>query len=134
MREILKKKIRLEARKCYGDLLNYTKFSLTHNHHDAEDLVSQAYIRFFNSYDKGKSKYKENTNILAYLTTSIEKENVLEQVEDLDTQIAGKTRETQRTESSSISTETIKSDPAKNFTETFASLKLFMLRTSLILF
>ena len=67
MREILKKKIRLEARKCYGDLLNYTKFSLTHNHHDAEDLVSQAYIRFFNSYDKGKSKYKENTNILGYL-------------------------------------------------------------------
>ena len=33
---------------------------------------------------------EQNPNILAYLTTSIEKENVLEQAEDLDTQIAGK--------------------------------------------
>jgi len=60
-------KIRQEARKCYGDLLNYTKFHLTSNHHDAEDLVSQAYLRFFNSYDKGGSNYKEGTNILGYL-------------------------------------------------------------------
>ena len=59
--------IREEARKCYGRLLNYTKFNLISNHHDAEDLVSQAYIRFFNSYDKGKSNYKEGTNILGYL-------------------------------------------------------------------
>ena len=59
--------IREEARKCYGDLLNYTKFNLTLNHHDAEDLVSQTYIRFFNSYDKGRSKYKKGTNILGYL-------------------------------------------------------------------
>ena len=59
--------IREEARKCYGDLLNYTKFNLTLNHHDAEDLVSQAYIRFFNSYDKGRSNYKVGTNILGYL-------------------------------------------------------------------
>ena len=59
--------IREEARKCYGDLLNYTKFNLTPNHHDAEDLVSQTYIRFFNSYDKGRSKYKKGTNILGYL-------------------------------------------------------------------
>ena len=59
--------IREEARKCYGKLLNYTKFNLISNHHDAEDLVSQAYIRFFNSYDKGKSNYKEGTNILGYL-------------------------------------------------------------------
>ena len=59
--------IREEARKCYGDLLNYTKFNLTLNHHDAEDLVSQTYIRFFNSYDKGRSNYKEGTNILGYL-------------------------------------------------------------------
>ena len=59
--------IREEARKCYGKLLNYTKFNLITNHHDAEDLVSQAYIRFFNSYDKGKSNYKEGTNILGYL-------------------------------------------------------------------
>ena len=42
---------------------------------------------------------EQNPNILAYLTTSIEKENVLEQADDLDTQIAGKTREAQRTES-----------------------------------
>ncbi len=56
-----------EARECYGDLLNYTKFNLTSNHHDAEDLVSQAYLRFFNSYNKGRSNYKEGTNILGYL-------------------------------------------------------------------
>jgi len=62
-----KHKIREEARQCYGNLLNYTKFNLITNHHDAEDLVSQAYIRFFNSYDKGKSNYKEGTNILGYL-------------------------------------------------------------------
>jgi len=49
---------------------------------------------------------EQNPNILAYLTTSIEKENVLEQTDDLDTQIAGKTRESQRTESSSKSTAT----------------------------
>ena len=59
--------IREEARKCYGDLLDYTKFKITPNHHDAEDLVSQTYIRFFNSYDKGRSKYKKGTNILGYL-------------------------------------------------------------------
>ena len=65
----MKKKhaIREEARKCYGNLLNYTKFNLISNHHDAEDLISEAYIRFFNSYDKGKSNYKEGTNILGYL-------------------------------------------------------------------
>ena len=62
-----KQRIREEARLCYGNLLNYTKFNLISNHHDAEDLVSQAYIRFFNSYDKGKSNYKEGTNILGYL-------------------------------------------------------------------
>ena len=59
--------IRKEARECYGTLLNYTKFNLTSNHHDAEDLVSQAYLRFFNSYNKGRSNYKEGTNILGYL-------------------------------------------------------------------
>ena len=59
--------IRKEARDCYGNLLNYTKFNLTSNHHEAEDLVSQTYIRFFNSYDKGGSNYKEGTNILGYL-------------------------------------------------------------------
>ena len=59
--------IREEAKKCYGELLNYTKFKFTPNHHDAEDLVSQAYLRFFNSYDKGRSNYKVGTNILGYL-------------------------------------------------------------------
>ena len=59
--------IRQEARECYGDLLNYTKFNLTLNHHDAEDLVSETYIKFFNSYDKGRSNYKVGTNILGYL-------------------------------------------------------------------
>ena len=56
---------------------------------------------------------EQNPNILAYLTTSIEKENVLEQAEDLDTQIAGKTREAQRTESSSESTKTTDSGPTE---------------------
>ena len=59
--------IREEAKKCYGELLNYAKFKFTSNHHDAEDLVSQAYLRFFNSYDKGRSNYKVGTNILGYL-------------------------------------------------------------------
>ena len=56
---------------------------------------------------------EQNPNILAYLTISIEKESVLEQVEDLDTQIAGKTRESQRTESSSERTKTTETDPAE---------------------
>ena len=56
---------------------------------------------------------EQNPNILAYLTTSIEKENVLEQVEDLDTQIAGKTRESQRTESSSERTKITETEPTK---------------------
>ena len=41
---------------------------------------------------------EQNPNILAYLTTSIEKEKVIEQEEDLETQIAGKTREAERSE------------------------------------
>ena len=53
---------------------------------------------------------EQNPNILAYLTTSIEKENVLEQVEDLDTQIAGKTRESQRTESRTERTKKTETD------------------------
>ena len=56
---------------------------------------------------------EQNPNILAYLTTSIEKENVLEQVEDLDTQITGKPRESQRTESSSELTKTTETDPTE---------------------
>ena len=60
---------------------------------------------------------EQNSNILAYLTTSIEKENVLEQVEDLDTQIAGKTRESQRTESSSERTKTTETKPTEVTTQ-----------------
>ena len=39
---------------------------------------------------------EHNSNILAYLTTNINQDDVLEQEEDLDTQIAGKTRESER--------------------------------------
>jgi len=60
---------------------------------------------------------EQNPNILAYLTTSIEKENVLEQAEDLDTQIAGKTRESQRTESSSERTKTTETEPTEVTTQ-----------------
>ena len=60
---------------------------------------------------------EQNPNILAYLTTSIEKENVLEQTEDLDTQIAGKTREAQRTESSSERTKTTETEPTEVTTQ-----------------
>ena len=60
---------------------------------------------------------EQNPNILAYLTTSIEKENILEQVEDLDTQIAGKTRESQRTELSSEPTKTTETEPTEVTTQ-----------------
>ena len=43
---------------------------------------------------------EHNPNILAYLTTAIESNDVLEIEEDLDTQISGKTRETEKTEPS----------------------------------
>lgn len=39
---------------------------------------------------------EHNPNILAYLTTNINQDNVIEQEEDLETQIAGKTREAER--------------------------------------
>jgi len=60
---------------------------------------------------------EQNPNILAYLTTSIEKENVLEQTDDLDTQIAGKTRESQRAESSSELTQTTDTGPSEVTTQ-----------------
>jgi small subunit ribosomal protein S6 len=56
---------------------------------------------------------EQNPNILAYLTTCIEKENVMEQAEDLDTQIAGKTREAARSESQSKRRETTVPDSTK---------------------
>ena len=39
---------------------------------------------------------EHNPNILAYLTTNINQDNIIEQEEDLETQIAGKTREAER--------------------------------------
>ena len=39
---------------------------------------------------------EHNPNILAYLTTNINQDDVIEQEEDLETQIAGKTREAER--------------------------------------
>ena len=39
---------------------------------------------------------EHNPNILAYLTTKINQDNIIEQEEDLETQIAGKTREAER--------------------------------------
>ncbi|MBC8256617.1 MAG: 30S ribosomal protein S6 [Candidatus Marinimicrobia bacterium] len=52
---------------------------------------------------------EHNPNILAYLTTSIEKESVMEQTEDLDAQIAGKSREAERRDSRTSYTENTKS-------------------------
>ena len=41
---------------------------------------------------------EHNPNILAYLTTNINQNDIIEQEEDLETQIAGKTRESERVE------------------------------------
>ncbi len=58
---------------------------------------------------------EHNPNILAYLTTAIDQNDVLEQEEDLDTQIAGKTRETAKiTDPSTPKTETISKDTGEN--------------------
>ena len=58
---------------------------------------------------------EHNPNILAYLTTAIDQNDVLEQEEDLDTQIAGKTRETAKiTDPSTPKTETISKDAGEN--------------------
>ena len=70
MREVFKKKNRQtiveEVVRCHGDLFSFSLFK-TKNRHDAQDLVSEAVIRFFNSYDKGTSNYEVGTNILGYL-------------------------------------------------------------------
>ena len=61
---------------------------------------------------------EHNPNILSYLTTSIEESNVVIQENDLDTQIAGQSREIQRsnnrTESSQQNIETSSAKDAKN--------------------
>ena len=56
-----------EAKENYGKVLAYTKICITKNHHDAEDMVSEAYIRFIDSYDRGTNNYQPNTNIVGYL-------------------------------------------------------------------
>jgi ribosomal protein S6 len=57
---------------------------------------------------------EHNPNILAYLTTAIDQNDVLNQEEDLDTQIIGKTRETEKKESSKLKTETLSKDEGEN--------------------
>ena len=72
---------------------------------------------------------EHNPNILAYLTTAIDQNDVIEQEEDLDTQIAGKTRETAKIPSSStLKTETISNDSGENnVIETSDSEKLIQI-------
>ena len=62
-----RKLIEIEARENYGKVLAYTKVSIAKNHHEAEDLVSEAYLKFFDSLDRGKNKYEPNTNFVNYL-------------------------------------------------------------------
>ena len=62
-----RKLIEIEARENYGKVLAYTKISIAKNHHEAEDLVSEAYLKFFDSLDRGKNKYEPNTNFVNYL-------------------------------------------------------------------
>ena len=57
---------------------------------------------------------EHNPNILAYLTTLINQNDVLDQEEDLDTQIAGRTREAERKEPSKLKTEILSKDEGKN--------------------
>ena len=54
---------------------------------------------------------EHNPNILAYLTTIIDQNDILDQKEDLDTKIDGKTRETERTE---LRKETSSDDKVEN--------------------
>ena len=62
-----RKLIENEAKENYGKILAYTKVSIAKNHHEAEDLVQEAYTRFFNTLDKGTNKYEPKTNFVNYL-------------------------------------------------------------------
>ena len=62
-----RKLIEKEAKRDYGKILAYTKIYIARNHHEAEDLVSEAYLKFFDSLDRGKNKYEPNTNFVNYL-------------------------------------------------------------------
>ena len=64
---------------------------------------------------------EHNPNILAYLTTAIESNDVLEIEEDLDTQISGKTRETEKVEPAKPEIVTIKNETEDRVSETSKS-------------
>ena len=57
---------------------------------------------------------EHNPNILAYLTTSIDKTDVKEQEDDLDSQIAGQSRENTRNDDEENVAENIKKDSNNN--------------------
>ena len=61
---------------------------------------------------------EHNPNILSYLTTSINKIDVKEQEQDLDTQIAGQTRESSQTKTEEVSEEkTTEETPVEEISE-----------------
>ena len=62
-----RKLIEIEAKRDYGKILAYTKVSIARNHHEAEDLVQEAYSKFFDSLDRGKNKYEPKTSFVNYL-------------------------------------------------------------------
>ena len=62
-----RKLIEKEAKRDYGKILAFTKVSIAKNHHEAEDLVSEAYFKFFDSLDRGKNKYEPKTSFVNYL-------------------------------------------------------------------
>ena len=52
-------------------IINSWNIIKNHLNQDAEGLVSEGYIKFIRSYDKGTSSYELNTNIVAYLMSII---------------------------------------------------------------
>ena len=60
---------------------------------------------------------EHNPNILAYLTTNINQDEVIAQEEDLETQIAGKTRESERKDVDKNSTILVNESPKDNVAE-----------------
>lgn len=59
---------------------------------------------------------EQNPNILAYITTSISSEDLIEMTEDLDSQIAGKSRDSEKSNSNN-STDNIKDSTKSTDTE-----------------
>lgn len=60
-----------ELKSNYGKILAFTKHGITKNHHDAEDLVSEAITKFIDSYDRGTNNYQPGTNICGYLMSVV---------------------------------------------------------------